>query len=477
MSAPDVAGAGSRSWPRGAAAVPTWFAPTALALAALAALALPGHPAGLGIALVGCGLCAAVAAALPQRDAFATGCWVAAASLAATPALRAATWVVVLSLLAALALAAVAATAGRTWRELGAALAVGAAALAPGPVVVVALVARRMGENGWRRLVPAVRGALLAALLLAVFIPLLSAADAAFADLIEQATSWHLGIDRPVGRAAAALLALAVGGGLLLAGLHRRARPARPAPRRLGRTEWAIALGALDAVFAGFLAVQFATLFGGHDHVLQTTGLSYAEYARRGFFELEVVAALTLAVVAAAVRWAPERDRFARVLLGLLCVLTLVMLASALRRLGLYEEAYGATRLRMLAHVQLLWLGAVFALVLVAGAAREGGALPRAIVAVSAATALTFAASNPDRRIAERNVERYAETGKLDSRYLDGLSADAAPAIARLPWRAAACSTLSVRRALGGRDGLAGANAGRSAARRALERLRGAGCG
>jgi Domain of unknown function (DUF4173) len=98
-------------------------------------------------------------------------------------------------------------------------------------------------------------------------------------------------------------------------------------------------------------------------------------------------------------------DVAGRVLLGVLCALTLVMLASALRRLNLCEDSFGATRLRLLVHVQLLWLGAVFVLLLIAGAAREGAGLPRAIVAVSVAAALGFAASDPDARIAERNAQ------------------------------------------------------------------------
>ena len=470
----------ARAWPRAAAAVPAWFAPSALGLAAAAALALPGHRAGLGLALVGIGLLAAVAAAAPQRDGFAVACWLAAAALAAMPALRDAGWVVVLSLLAALALAAVAAAGARTWRELGAGLAAAAAALVPGPVLVLVLLARRAGTRGWGWLAPTARGALLAALLLAVFVPLLGAADAAFAALVDDALAWDLGLDRPVARAGAALAALAVGGGLMLVALHRRPRPPRPAVARLGRTEWAIALGALDLTFAAFLAVQLATRFGGHEHVLETAGLTYAEYARRGFFELEIVAALTLVVVAGAARWArrvgPADDRLARALLGVLCVLTLIMLASALRRLGLYEEAYGATRLRMISHVQLLWLAAVFVALLVAGAAREGGRLPRAVVAVSAAAALAFGASDPDRRIAERNVERHARTGDLDMRYLDTLSADAAPAIVRLPPRLAACAAQRIRSSVAEPDALAAANYARSHARELLTPLPSVAC-
>ena len=73
-------------------------------------------------------------------------------------------------------------------------------------------------------------------------------------------------------------------------------RPARaPAKVALGRLEWALPLGALVVLFAGFVALQLTTLFGGERHVLETAGLTYAEYARSGFAQLLAVAALTLA--------------------------------------------------------------------------------------------------------------------------------------------------------------------------------------
>ena len=92
-------------------------------------------------------------------------------------------------------------------------------------------------------------------------------------------------------------------------------------------------------------------------------------------------------------------------------MLCLVVLASALKRLGLYEQAYGYTRLRLLADANILWLGAVLALVLAALAAGRAGWLPRALVLVSALGALAFAVANPDGRIAARNVDRYLAGG------------------------------------------------------------------
>ena len=86
----------------------------------------------------------------------------------------------------------------------------------------------------------------------------------------------------------------------------------------------------VDAVFAGFVAAQATVLFGGHRHVLETTGLTYAEYVHQGFGQLTVVTLLTLlVVVAATVRGRRARRRgnglAARRCSALLCVLTLVV--------------------------------------------------------------------------------------------------------------------------------------------------------
>jgi hypothetical protein len=237
---------------------------------------------------------------------------------------------------------------------------------------------------------------------------------------------------------------VALGGALIHARLWPPDPPRRAASATLGALESNIALGALVALFVAFVALQFATLFGGTQHVVKTAGLTYAEYARSGFAQLLVVAALAFAVLAAARRWARPHP----LLPAALCLLTLVVLASALKRLGLYEETYGYTRLRLAAHAALLYLGALFALVLITCSAR-------ALVAVTAASVLVFALSDPERRIAQHNLERYDRTGKIDVDYLHTLGPDAAPALA------GRVATRCVEP-----DGLAGFNLARAAARR-----------
>jgi hypothetical protein len=365
-----------------------------------------------------------VAHAPPAPDPWLGVWWALAAGLALIPLVRAAVWVVIPAVLVAAALASLAATGGRHWRALGAGLGVMWSRLPQGLVISARAAAR---DVGWSGAGPAARGALIAAVLLAIFVPLLASADAAFTQLLDDLTPDTWAIDMPFVRVLVLALFTAAGGALLYARLCPP-RPLAKAPKlALGRLEWALPLGALVVLFATFIALQFTTLFGGERHVIATAGLTYAEYARSGFAQLLAVAALTLAVIAAARRWAGDDGRLLNALIAALCLLTLVVLISAEKRLALYEETFGYTRLRLAAHAASLYLGALFVLVLVT----RGRAtwLPRAAVAATGAAVLLFALSDPERRIAAHNVERYERTGKIDLDYLVSLGADAAPAL------------------------------------------------
>lgn len=427
-----------------------------LGLSVLAGVALVGSPAGIGLTLTLVALGLAIAAApapapgvdlrvvarAPGRDPWAPVWWALAAALACVPVLRAATWVVLPSIAAAAALAAIA-VSGRV-RSL---------------VTRVPAGTWRTSTAAWeggsvRGALPAVRGGAIAAGLLALFVPLLLSADAAFAQLVgDVLPSGH--VDLPFARVCVFLLMLGAGGALLDAGARPPVRVARAPRISLGRTEWAVPLGALVALLSAFVATQLATLFGGNRRVLETAGLTYAEYAHSGFAQMAAVAALTLVVIAAAARWARDGGGLLRALLAALCVLTLVVIASALRRLELYEEAYGFTRLRLTADAILLWLGALFLLVLVAGALGRAW-LGRAAVAITGAAVLLFALSNPDRRIATRNLEHHS----ADVGYLAGLGPDALPALASVPQ--AACA---IAGRMGPGDGVVGWNVARARAR------------
>jgi hypothetical protein len=196
------------------------------------------------------------------------------------------------------------------------------------------------------------------------------------------------------------------------------------------RFEWLVPVLLVDAVFAMFVAAQLSVLFGGHDYVQRTTGLTYAEYVHQGFGQLTVATLLTLLVVWAAAHWAgdtPADRMWLRASLGLLCALTLVVVGSALHRMNLYQEAYGFTRLRLTVDLFEAWLGVIVLAVMVAGLVRWGVWLPRFALVTGVAALLGLAAINPDAWIARHNLDRYADSGQVDWSYLRNLSADAVP--------------------------------------------------
>lgn len=428
----------------------------ALAAALAASAFLPGERLGIAVPLVAALLLAAAGVAFrvsPLRLLLGG----LALALAAQAALLDASWVLALDLGAAWLLGSLAAS--------GIAL---DALVAPATRLRLApALAPRPAE----RHAPALRGLAGGAVVLLPFLLLFLSADAAFAGFAEE-LPLPSGASLP-GRVGLFVVVLAAGLGLGLAARHPPAEWESLPGRRLSFAEWWIPLALLDALFLAFVAVQVAVLFGGHDRVLETEGLTYAEYARSGFWQLLAATALTLLVIGVAVAFADVRRRreavVLRTLLGLLCALALVVVASALHRLELYEEAFGLTRLRLLVETIELWLGAMLALAAAAVAARA--VLTRAATVAVVATAaglLAFSLSSPDRRIAERNIDRWEETGRIDEWYLRGLSADAAPALVELPAARRLHVTAGLRDRLREGDPWSSANLSRARARELL---------
>ena len=123
-------------------------------------------------------------------------------------------------------------------------------------------------------------------------------------------------------------------------------------------------LAVLDVLYAFFLAVQCAALFGGADYLAQV-GISYASYARSGFFQLVAVAAVNLACLLACLALCKGEGRGLRmvqVLGTLLVAASGVLLVSALWRMNLYVGAYGLSFKRALTY----WGMAVLAVLLAA---------------------------------------------------------------------------------------------------------------
>lgn len=201
--------------------------------------------------------------------------------------------------------------------------------------------------------------------------------------------------------------------------------------RTLGELETRIVLGTMVGLFLLFIIIQISSLFGGTAHLL-ANGLTYAQYAREGFFQLIWVAVLAYLIVSFAESQVVKTDKghfpIFRTLSTILVGEVLAILISAFSRLSLYEAAYGFTTIRLYSHVFMLWTGTLLVLFCM-HIWREK---PRSVFIFRAALSAVFFLLamnilNPDAFIANMNMERYRETGKVDALYLGSLSIDALP--------------------------------------------------
>jgi hypothetical protein len=188
-------------------------------------------------------------------------------------------------------------------------------------------------------------------------------------------------------------------------------------------------------MFGTFAVAQLVALSGGGRRVIETAGLTYAEHARSGFFQLLWVAGITLCLLLA-VRAATDlgsvqaRRRF-MVLSEVVVALTLLIVVVAVRRMLLYEQAYGLTMLRLYVELFTIWIGAVF--VMLGGAlaglwARRAWLLPAA-GAAGLLLLLALNVSNPESVVVRHNVAHGERTGRFDPAYLAELSEDAVPTL------------------------------------------------
>ena len=297
--------------------------------------------------------------------------------------------------------------------------------------------------NQRKKVLPVVRGVLLALPVLLLFGALLASADPVFAEGLDDFFQF-LNIENLPENLLRLVYILVIA--YFLTGLYLHAMTSssdeklvgvdKPLlPRFLGFTEAAIILGSVNLLFATFVGVQFRYFFGGQRNV-NLAGYTYAEYARRGFTELVLVAFFSLLLflaLSAIARRASARQRITFSGLGVLLTLLVgVILVSAYQRLELYETAYGFTRLRTYTHAFIIWLGVLLGILLLLELVGKLRSFTLAALLVAAAFGVTLNLLPVDGFIARQNIQRAVEGAELDSAYLLFLSLDATDDLWRL---------------------------------------------
>lgn len=199
-----------------------------------------------------------------------------------------------------------------------------------------------------------------------------------------------------------------------------------------------ILLSSILLVYTLFIFIQFKYLFAGS---VLPGNLNYAEYARRGFFELIFLSFLNIGLILLTVYLYKEKiyvqrnkwSNLTKIFMMYLCAVTFVMLISSFYRMYLYDQEYGFTRLRVLVYGFLIF-ESIGLIITAAFIMRPEFNIMAVYMVIGLCYYLCLNVVQIDNIIAKHNVDMYLakETDSLDIDYLMSLSVDAAPQIARL---------------------------------------------
>lgn len=274
-------------------------------------------------------------------------------------------------------------------------------------------------------------GILISIPLLGVIIGLLMQADGAFEQMMRNITD-HLGrwLWEFVWRLPLSILVACYLFGLLYGTAHKRLtktmtvsgiQSARKNRKILPFPLVATVLSLLCAVYVLFFIAQSSTLFTAFSN-MRPDGTTYAEFARRGFFELCAVAAINLVVNIVVLVFSSYSEKtlppVLKALNILLCCETLLLIITAISKMALYIRNYGLTPKRVYTSWFMVLLFAVFVL-LIAGQFKKFNFVKSLSITFSVLF-LVLCWSNVDSLIASYNINRYT-AGTLQELDVDAL--------------------------------------------------------
>lgn len=193
----------------------------------------------------------------------------------------------------------------------------------------------------------------------------------------------------------------------------------------------------INILLIAFVGFQFAYLFGGTVNIT-VSDMTYAEYARRGFFELTAASGIIISIALFVMIMTKKKEdklpSWVKLCTVSLCLCNGILLVSAIKRMLLYVDAYGLSVKRVLT----LWLMCLIGLCLVWMIIKCF--IPKMdvmkLIGITVVTGVCILSlTNTERLIARYNIDRYISDPTkitLDVYHLGRLSYTAAPEIARL---------------------------------------------
>lgn len=139
-------------------------------------------------------------------------------------------------------------------------------------------------------------------------------------------------------------------------------------PSEFGGIENAIVIAFLSVIslcYVLYLVSQLAYFFSAFNGFLPDDySFTVADYARRGFFEMTIIAAINFILIFVALLVSKKKNKkictASRILCVFISMFTLIIIATALSKMMLYIESFGMTRLRIMTSSFMVFLAIVF---------------------------------------------------------------------------------------------------------------------
>lgn len=279
-------------------------------------------------------------------------------------------------------------------------------------------------------------GALCAIPVLAVVIPLLIRSDAAFESMVS-------GLFRNISSLIGQIIATAVFAPFLisyLVSMHKHEKPFKQAknPKGLESVFWISFLTVLSICYGAYLFSQLAYFFSAFSGILpEGYVFSYAEYARRGFFELCGIAGINLVLILFMLLFSKKKDgKLSGVLRAFgtfIGLFTLLLIATAISKMVMYIGKFGMTILRLGTSAFMIFMAVVFFAAILRCYTDKVKVLQVSVITASVVL-IALGVCNINTVVAKYNYEAY-RSGKLasiDVEYLSTIGEEATPYILRL---------------------------------------------
>lgn len=176
-------------------------------------------------------------------------------------------------------------------------------------------------------------------------------------------------------------------------------------------------LSAISVCYLLYLFSQLAYFFSAFKGFLPNGGITYAQYARKGFFEICVIAVINLALVFGAMLLAKKQNGKVshpiKLLATFIGIFTLIIITTAISKMVLYINAYGMTVLRLTTSAFMVFLAVVFISVILRVYIRKVNIVKTALL-TAGCVVLILGTVNVNRVCGKYNYESYL-SGRLRS--------------------------------------------------------------